>query len=53
MAVFQSDVKETVCRLSAKDFASQEERDELLERLASATSSGCYSGLTAPCGTLP
>ena len=36
MALFQSDVKETVRRLSAKDFASPEERDELLERLASS-----------------
>jgi len=29
MALFQSDLKETVRRLSAKDFASPEERDEL------------------------
>src|SRR5438128_7939763 len=36
MALFQSDVKETVRRLSAKDFASAEERDELLGRLATS-----------------
>ena len=36
MALFQSDLKETVRRLSNKDFASAEERDELLSRLAAA-----------------
>ncbi len=36
MALFQSDLKETVRRLSNKDFASAEERDELLGRLAAA-----------------
>jgi len=36
MALFQSDLKETVRRLSNKDFASAEERDELLGRLATA-----------------
>ncbi|HJT16341.1 MAG TPA: PilT/PilU family type 4a pilus ATPase [Thermoanaerobaculia bacterium] len=36
MALFQSDVKETVRRLSNKEFASPEERDELLARLAAA-----------------
>ena len=36
MALFQSDLKETVRRLSNKDFASPEERDDLLSRLAAA-----------------
>src|ERR1051326_7052182 len=36
MALFQSDVKETVRRLSNKKVASPEERDELLSRLAAA-----------------
>ncbi|HEX9405676.1 MAG TPA: PilT/PilU family type 4a pilus ATPase [Thermoanaerobaculia bacterium] len=36
MALFQSDLKETVRRLSNKDFASPEERDELLSRLGAA-----------------
>ncbi|HEY6844438.1 MAG TPA: HEAT repeat domain-containing protein, partial [Thermoanaerobaculia bacterium] len=36
MALFQSDVKETVRRLSNKEFGSPEERDELLGRLATA-----------------
>ncbi len=34
MALFQSDLKDIVHRLSAKDFASLNERDELLARLA-------------------
>lgn len=33
MALFQSDLKDTVRRLSNKEFASPEERDELLKRL--------------------
>ena len=34
MALFQSDTKETLKRLSNREFASAEERDELLARLA-------------------
>ena len=33
MALFQSDLKDTVRRLSNKEFASPEERDDLLKRL--------------------
>lgn len=36
MALFQSDLKETIKRLSNKEFASVEERDELLGRLRTA-----------------
>jgi len=36
MALFSSDVKDTVKRLANKEFATTEERDELLVRLASA-----------------
>ena len=36
MALFSSDVKETVKRLANKEFATTEERDELLARLLSA-----------------
>lgn len=35
VVLFQSDLKETLRRLSAKEFASNEERDELLARLIS------------------
>jgi twitching motility protein PilT len=36
MALFSSDLKETVKRLANKEFATTEERDELLARLAAA-----------------
>jgi twitching motility protein PilT len=36
MALFQSDLKDTVRRLSNKEFQTNEERDELLARLANA-----------------
>jgi hypothetical protein len=36
MALFSSDLKDTVKRLANKEFATTEERDELLVRLASA-----------------
>jgi twitching motility protein PilT len=36
MALFSSDLKETVKRLANKEFSSTEERDELLARLAAA-----------------
>jgi twitching motility protein PilT len=37
MALFQSDTRESLKRLANKDFATQEERDELFQRLAKAT----------------
>lgn len=36
VALFQSDLKDIIRKLSAKEFASNEERDELLARLANA-----------------
>src|SRR5437879_4545818 len=36
MALFQSDLRDTVKRLANKEFASAEERDELLAKLAAA-----------------
>lgn len=36
MALFSSDLKDTVKRLANKEFATTEERGELLERLAAA-----------------
>ena len=36
MALFQSDLKETVRRLSNKEFQTNEERDELLARIVTA-----------------
>ena len=36
MAIFSSDVKETIKRLSNKEYSSTEERDELLTRLAAS-----------------